>query len=466
MTASLAVITLLLMQASPPAGKQERPIETEAKIDRVRGLAPEFAADLLLRMASSPAIADRAWKIELIDEAFATAANAQIAAPWSGSGNTDSRYGRTYAPGLDRITLQLNAVESMLGLDAVRALGLFRSIRLPELKPVSCEEMVVERPGRYYELVPKLFTASFSAQQRRRGDDAGFVSEAIRSMRAHAQIEPVADMLRQFQAPVETRQQWFNEFTAALRNVTGTDRTFTTSVWNGLVGLAKSPGFERGAYLAAVRDFVVARLTDRPCGDMLRKSDPKPWVEALNNEIRAEIDRGNGDLRPIILEDLKPGPPAGTFKNVLWWQSPRSKEVLEALRWLNHGNRQLPDDKRFWTAEERATQEWNDRYLGLLRLLEGWKPTDEESKEDTYHMKAITYSSLASLAPPGPARVNAIRNLIAFLEQSYHDIPHRAEWFIHVRDVFTGGDQAMREEAALSRNPVIALYAAIGGSLK
>ena len=44
----------------------------------MRAVPPEFSADLMLRLAASPLIRDPKWKRELIDEAFASARNAQL----------------------------------------------------------------------------------------------------------------------------------------------------------------------------------------------------------------------------------------------------------------------------------------------------------------------------------------------------------------------------------------------------
>jgi hypothetical protein len=52
----------------------------------------------------------------------------------------------------------------------------------------------------------------------------------------------------------------------------------------------------------------------------------------------------------------------GVYQVGDYWQSPRSRQALEHLRRLIHGNRDLPDRERFWTLE-RSTNEWNARYL-------------------------------------------------------------------------------------------------------
>jgi len=149
-----------------------------------------------------------------------------------------------------------------------------------------------------------------------------------------------------------------------------------------------------------------------------------------------------------------------------FWQSPRSKQVLEALRWLNHGNRNLPDNMRFWSLEERSTNEWTGRFYDILKLIEGWKEDEEPSREEYFAMKAQTYGSLARLAPPGKARDTAMGQYLQFLEQTYFLIENHNYWFTDLafmlREARNTIDAANREwilsELARSANPVIAVY--------
>jgi hypothetical protein len=114
----------------------------------------------------------------------------------------------------------------------------------------------------------------------------------------------------------------------------------------------------------------------------------------------------------------------------MFWQSKRSKEVLNALKWLNHGNRNLPDDQRFWTIEERSTKEWDAHYHDLLKLIEAWKEEEETSAADYYFMVTHTYESLAALVPPGPAREDAMSNFLSFVEQRYATLENHNLWFV------------------------------------
>src|SRR3954470_22297820 len=65
------------------------PPATMGLIDRSRGLPPEFSADTLLTLTVSPLITERAWKLQLIDEAFRNAAQAQVPYPFTCHGPVD-----------------------------------------------------------------------------------------------------------------------------------------------------------------------------------------------------------------------------------------------------------------------------------------------------------------------------------------------------------------------------------------
>ena len=465
---ALLVLTFLAQVGRERAPKAQRPLKVVTLIDRSRSLPPEFSTDLLLRSAGSPLIPDPGWKEELIEEAFQSAQNAQFPAPRGGSRANDARFGGSALGSwvrLDRFTLQVRAAELMLTFRPTRARELFENIRLPQFASVPCTSLVTERTGGYYELIPRIFTSGFTAEQRKKETDLRMVEQAIRGMHADVQIEPIAAMIERFQVPQTTVQDWLNAFASTLPFVQGSDRTFTVNVWIGLTGLlrfSQKAGLERAPLLAATRSYIVSRLHAPQCEDMADKTGLTPWIESLNGVLTSAIAQGYGDLRPLEEEDLKRGPNAGTFTDPQWWQSPQSKAILDALRWLNHGNRDLPDSQRFWTTAERNTQEWNDRYLDLRKLLADWKPAANETAEDLYHMKAVTYDRLARLVPPGSRQRNAIQELLAFLDQSYSQIANHAEWFSHVQPVIDGKENLLvMEEAVNSKNPVISLYATL-----
>ena len=156
-------------------------------------------------------------------------------------------------------------------------------------------------------------------------------------------------------------------------------------------------------FVPALRSYIVRQVSGPRCSDSIKAGQLPPSVTQFN-KLASTLDSAAERFKPITKQEVQPLKDDGTYAQQFPWQSARSKQVLDALKWLTHGNRNLPDSQRFWTIEERSTVEWNARYLDLVKLIEGWKEDEEESPEDYLFMVSHTYSALAKLVPPGPAR--------------------------------------------------------------
>jgi hypothetical protein len=87
-------IALLVSLAASRVAAQDLPplpSDTARLIDEARSLPPEFSADILLRLADSRIIEDRAWKRQLIEEAFKVGVRASLPYRKTGEATTDSR---------------------------------------------------------------------------------------------------------------------------------------------------------------------------------------------------------------------------------------------------------------------------------------------------------------------------------------------------------------------------------------
>jgi hypothetical protein len=400
--------------------------ETEALLDRARALPPEFAADAMLRIVSDPKRFDsREQRIEIVEDAFRLAALAQMPWPVRGRGfHTDTRPGwQEFAggTGLNSLDLQARAIQAMQTLDPARLVRLFNEMRPLVLQPGTCQDPLRPRLAHYYTAMLLVARHGFTAEEKRKGEPERFLQERIRAIVSPAQLsgfksagkEPTAGML--------------HALAAALPQV--------HHDWLGFVyadgDLPESPETAR-----AVRDYIVRSLRGPRCGgrSYVRTVGDVPMpVERFNTyvtKIRPDLQ-----IEPIDAAKLEPSRTEDPPKVQEFWQSAQSKQILDDLRWLNHGNRNLPDDKRFWTVEERRSPEWNERYLALLKRMEGWSAEDEASPADYFHMRAHVYQSLTRLVPPGTQRTNAFRNFISWLNGAYNDrVPH-AEWFTHVKHV-------------------------------
>jgi hypothetical protein len=178
------------------------------------------------------------------------------------------------------------------------------------------------------------------------------------------------------------------------------------------------------------------------------------------NYLVSALDSRGSLYKPISADDLRAASDAGTYERHSWWQSDRSKQVLAALKWLNHGNRDLPDNSRFFTPDERTTDEWNAHFVDALRLIEGWKEIEEGSSGDWFGMVSESYELLAEKAPDGRQRDAVMTRFLNFMETHYASTPHNL-WFTQLKDQWRSKDAWISDQFINSSNLVMSLYARV-----
>ena len=483
MTRLLATFAIAL--AARAADLPKLPPATMGLIDRARGLPPEFSADTLLTLAASPRIAERAWKLHLIDEAFTAAGQSQLPYAYTCHGAVDITVCQERDDrGLSALTLRTRAIEAMLELDAPRALAMFQELAPPKVPAPTCQDVTTPTVSAWYVTAGKVFERAFTAKQREKEEDLHLLETVIASMQSPAQVVPAMQMLSALKLTADRRKGLLTRFAVVLDSVYANDRQFADFEW--AIVPAAFPEVPEGRflprpflpevtevamYLPALRAYIVRQLTGPRCSDH-NKAGALPPSAVKFNALVAKVDPGALLYKPISEDEVKPLKDEGTFKYELPWQSQRSKELLDAEKWLNHGNRQLPDDKRFWTLEERSTETWMARYHDTMKLLADWKEEEESSADTHYWLVAQSYAQMASLVPPGPERENAMGVFLNFVETRYAAVKSRNLWFTFVRDLLAQARRTKdpKERAWIldhlerSANPVISLYATLAAS--
>jgi hypothetical protein len=387
-----------------------------------------------------------------------------------GALHTDTRQSHeAWDNGLEALTLQTRVVEAMIPLDPLRARGIYEEMVLPELPNTACEEVLTPNVDAYYETAGKVFDTGFTEKERQKGEPLRFLEGKVQTMQAPEQVVPVGKLILEAKVTPADRERLLTGFAVGLDRVRGSDRVYARTEFELVRTLSSmySAGYSVAALAPAARGYIVRQVSGPRCADHVASARPGNSVDDFN--VLVEVLNAKGaDYRKISAEEAKPAKEKGAQKLDDFWQSARSRQVLEALRWLNHGNRQSPNgSQRFWTLEERSAMEWNNHYVDALKLIEGWKEDEEPSPADYFAMKTHTYMSLANLVPPGRARDNAMGLYRAFLEQSYFLIENHNFWFTDVRFMLDNARSAkdpkdrdwMLDELSRSANPVIALYA-------
>ena len=463
------VFLLWQAQAQDAGLPPKRSKEILGLVDQARGLAPEFSADALLRIAGSRLISETKWKQELIEEAFRSGAHAQLAFRRKSVSHTDTRPSHeAWDHGLEALTLQTRAVEALIPLDPLRARTMYEEIVLPELPNPTCQDVFTPNVDAYYETALKVLESGFTDKERQKGEPLHLLESKVQTMQAPEQVSAVGKLILDAKVSTAERERLLTGFAVALDRVKGSDRVYTRTEFELLRTLSSvlRAGYNISALMPAMRSYIVRQVSGPRCTENSSEKGPGNSVRDFNAVVD-KLSASGADYRKIAPEESKPLKDEGTYKLDEFWQSARSKQVLDALKWLNHGNRDLPDDKRFWTLEERSSMGWNSHYVDTLKLIEGWKEDEEPSPEDYYAMKAQVYMLLAQLVPPGKARDNAMGTYRTFLEQSYFLIENHNFWFTDVRFMLDKARYAkdsndkdwMVDELSRSASPVIALYA-------
>ncbi len=439
-------------------------------IDQARALPPEFSADTLLTLAGSRLIGEREWKLQLIEDAFSTAAQAQLPYPFVCHTAVDviqCQETGGIKGGINALGIQTRAIEAMLALNQQRALAMFQEMTPPKVSSVTCQDVVTPDVSAYHQTAAKVFELGFTPKQREKEDDLRLLETVIASMQSPADVTPVLQMLFAVKVTADQRKALVTRFAAVLDGVSGSDRVFNLTEW-ALVPAAFREALEVTMFLPALRSYIVRQIGGPRCSEHI-KPGKLPQSATNFNTLAAKLDPAALLYKPISEDEAKPLKDDGAYKYELPWKSQRSKDLLAAGRWLQHGNRDLPDSQRFWTLEERSKDEWITRYQDAMKLIAGWKEEEEASADAHFWLVAQAYSMLATLVPPGPARENAMGVYLNFLETRYTSVKSRNLWFVWVRDMLGSArlakDPAEREwildHLARSANPVIALYTSL-----
>lgn len=386
----LLLLPLLSIRAQVPK-------EIQALANQARGLPPEFAADVLLKLAASPLVNDPKWKRGAVEDAFLSAAHAQ--SPYRKLGDRRVSLDAVMSLHLEALTLQTSAVEAMLALDAQRALTMFRDTPAPNLPKLSCQEALTPDVSAYYQTAAALFTSAFTPAKRRKEEDIAFLRDHISAIESPSQVAPALKLLDQVELSEQIRSGLIASFAAALERVNGGDREFAAS--ESLLVSAAVPGMHEAGFLATLRAYIVRHASGPRCSDQI-KAGQLPESATQFNKLILQIDPDGTQFHPIADEEAAPLRDDGTYPAPYVGQSPHARQVAAALAALRN--------------ENRSSAEWTAHYYDALKLIESWKPEDESSPEDYLLMFTADYNGLLDYAPEGPARRSTLESYVHFLE--------------------------------------------------
>ena len=210
----------------------DRPPEIVNLLNETSSQPPEFAADVLIRLAQTSKVRDSAWKREILTEAFRLASKSDQKMKRSYAGAVmDTREGYlalALTTNLDALSLQSRAVAATLAFDKAGAREMFSEISSDQKIPaLTCTDALVPDVSDFYAVMKRVAKESFSPDELRDGVVLRFVQPYVQAINSPAQVGPVAKVLSGLDLPPSQFAILLGSFTEALKRTSGDFRTFS-----------------------------------------------------------------------------------------------------------------------------------------------------------------------------------------------------------------------------------------------
>ncbi len=412
---------------APALAKRSRDAEVEVLIAEAMSAPPEFAADVLIRTAESSAIADVAWRRELLEEAFRRAYGAQepyrrVAAPIS----PDTRQGAEALAAdtpLNRVALQVRSVQLMRFFDPVRARELFGWIEL-NLDADACESPLAPALDEYHLALATLARQTFPDTPQGRADALAFFELFLWRARVPSEVPAVARAMRRFRANADEAAYLEMLLRAMLENGERGPRAFSTSAIDIGSQISELRDVDRtlgvgGPYLlATLRQYLVTQLTGPRCSDSLTDAAVVELFNAIVSRERSDLD----GVAPISAGDAQPSKRLGAVTLSPYWTTPDARRLHDdAVSLRGTGKAPLP-------LTVRRSRSWLEQADRHLVDVQQWSSTREAAERDHFYQKAALFVELIDLVPSGPTRVRTLRAFADFLHHNDAE-RRRALWF-------------------------------------
>jgi hypothetical protein len=430
------------------------PATLQPVVKAAQAAPPEFAADVLIRLAAALPPTQIEARKRFLDAAWTLSDNAprlyarQPVASYHLQGTAGDR---TYQSHLDALSLKSRIVEALIPLDPAAALDRYRSISLTRL-PVrhDCKVSSVGDPTAYYETGKMLLKALPERTGR-----LTMLKQWSEEAGSDLQIGPVLDLYIAFgekwgsDAPRMTMQ-----LTSMFDRVRGDDQTFSVSFTT--VG-ARYPlvahELEAGSTSAKI-------LTDSYRAYLLAHFNGPRCQANVESESFAQehilLDTGDPSLNLSSKDDTPNGViPQETGAPPL--EAPVGEEYFTQGWTVAQGILDGPPGKPVGDDSEKAL-------AGFLNSLKYPTASDDESF-NLYRSRCAALRRFIELMPPGKEKTAAASVFFDLVDNSPIYKSDRDDWYFEAQDLVMGAEglpQAERVPLVVkltsSRNPTLHLY--------
>ena len=412
----------LIFFAVASARSADVPPEVKTIVELAHSAPPEIFANTVLALAETSAISAGPAQTDLLEQAFAAAAQAHepvrlFAMPSLGADTPPTFRARAATFGLDALSLQSRALQLLAIADRRKALELFQNLRRPNFDRRPCGDPLLADPTAYYEMADAVFKSS--------GQNVQLLQGVLAGLRSPAELAPAAHFLLTVNLKPEEMELLLTTFASNMGNTAPDFRSFTSTVDDlraSLVLLA-AHGSNRAVSAQVLaegfRHLVTSQLSAARCdGDFGGGMNAAAWFNAATTF--------RGVLPPISPQEIQSSQRLGGFQAASYFDSPDANRLWEMLGFLrlNPGLGPRPE-------AERATAAWLSQAENFLREYSAWTPSG--SSVDVLHKRMTLLDGLVLLAPAGDTRDRTLAEAVRVLSTGSVEREAPAEWFYEVK---------------------------------
>jgi hypothetical protein len=463
-------LIFLLIALNCPAAV---PGDVASVVSLARQAPAEFGSDALIRLASLEKL-DKASRIELLQEAFRRAGDAQqplkqrpsILLP-GGSGAMEQR---AYDQGLDALSLRLRAVEHLLPLDAGKARALFLQIPPLKIPNVGCDDYRISDVSLFYEVLGTLARQSFTEKEVAEGAPGRLLAPFAAAVNAASEVEPAARMLAASSIKDQEFEGLIQSLGAALNHISKDDRSFTASVPGAgeqILALVEEARKRHVAFFGLVngyRTYLVNNLGGARCADddLMRNGEAFVLASDSGGQLGGAAGFFNARLaappiRPLREDEVTPSGISGAAGGLRPCQDQACEQMASQCRALIFDANGAP-----LSAQQKNSPDWQAKLQQFLSTLSGHKQSKPDAEQ--FREECALVNSLIGTIPAGPDRQRLLLAWLDYLEASPLRQSDHIAWFLPVngmigRLTLDSSDLGRLTEAfRQTHDPVISLY--------
>lgn len=499
---------------------QESPVT--AVVDRVRAAPPEVLGDLFLGLLEDKRIQDAALRSEMLDDLWTSSFRIAAPAPGiaihpSGSVSVDADP-RNLTSGLrlDRLSVRVRTLRLMLAQEPERARDAFVQWEPFDFPAEDCGVAVLPDVTGYYELAGAIFERGFTDQQRTEQRHERFLDEILLRTRSPLELAAAARVIGGLKLTTTQRRHFAGLFAERLGAAQGGNRAFYVAVRRQeLLGrvlalIETLPAREPAAHALAfaLRSFLGAHLAAPRCRDISELErgfrefrEDTPRLEKLRADPKIQVNIREDpaqDFNQLVLPALAargfaldPLPLLIEPEKVVDGVKEEDQPIeASAAFWERHRKLAQSRPGRTGGQQSDSVEQWRKEFSDLLDLAA--KAAAGEKHSSVYSFTRITgaYAGLADLSLDAAQAEAAARRWVEFVCDSEVGNSAPEHWLAAVKRLVrlsrplsekarkdaedrlaTGWSvpgvnplvpEALQQQLAAARHPVVALYGWVG----